>query len=89
MSFAGAPTPQPVVSALAARHVMCMAFGTVGQTHKFYFYAHAAAEGAVVLAELLLDLGTHTGRATLKSAAPAVIPRFGDALREYVSAAVQ
>jgi hypothetical protein len=74
---------------MGAHDIKCMAFGTVGGAHKFYFYAQAAdAGGAVFLVELVLDLNQRLARATGKCARPASLPRFLDELKALVQAAV-
>jgi hypothetical protein len=66
-----------------------MAFGTVGQAHKFYFYAQQADGGSpLFLVELVLDLSSHLARATLKSPSSAALPRFMRLFKELVHKAV-
>jgi len=85
--------PQPVVAALGAHDVKCMAFGTVGAAHKFYFYAQAqplgAEPGALFLVELVLDMGARAARATLKSAAVNALPAFAEHLKRLVQQTIE
>lgn len=39
---------------LAARHIKCMAFGTVGDQTKFYFYAQEISSNVLLLVELVI-----------------------------------
>jgi len=87
LPFASSPAAQPVVTALGAHAVKCMAFGTVGAAHKFYFYAQQEG-GPVFLVELVLDLGTHAAKGTVKSTSAAALPRFVEHLKALVRAAV-
>jgi hypothetical protein len=56
---------------LAARHVLTMASGTVGQHLKLYLYAQAAESATLYLVEAILDLGAGQLSLTVKTDAGA------------------
>jgi len=83
----GNPTPQALVSALAAHNIKCMAFGTVGGQHKCYFYGQQP-DGPVFLSELIVELASQSAKATVKCSAPDMRARFADMLSERVRVAL-
>ena len=66
---------------LGARHVKCMAFGTVGDQTKFYFYAEEVQARAFLLVELVISTSTAAASATVKSSAPGPVQAFSECLK--------
>mmetsp|Transcript_26283 Transcript_26283/g.84324 ORF Transcript_26283/g.84324 Transcript_26283/m.84324 type:complete len:531 (+) Transcript_26283:852-2444(+) len=68
------------------RHVKTMAFGTVGDASKFYFFAReAGAADTLLLCELVVTRSTGVAAATIKATAPAPVPLFSSLVRELLS----
>jgi len=58
-----------------------MAFGTVGDQTKFYFYALEAPTNAVLLVELVIAAATNAATATIKASAPQPVAAFSAILK--------
>lgn len=75
------PCADPAISGqlaarLAAKHIKCMAFGTVGEQTKFYFYAEEALLRTLLLVELVISTATAAATASIKSTAPQPVQAF-------------
>ena len=66
---------------MGAQHIKCMAFGGVGDQHKFYFFAQEVQSCAMLLVELVLTQSTQQASATVKSTIQARVPAFSMCLK--------
>ena len=68
---------------LSGSHVKCMAFGNVGDTVKFYFFAQQEA-GALLLLELLVDRTSASASATVKATDGTLAEPFSALVRQHL-----
>ena len=62
-----------------------MAFGTVGDNTKFYFYAEEVPTRVVLLIELVIASSTGAATATVKSTAAQPVPAFSACIKGELS----
>ena len=68
---------------LSGSHVKCMAFGNVGDTVKFYFFAQHEA-GSLLLLELLVDRTSASASATVKATDGTLAEPFSALVRQHL-----
>ena len=62
-----------------------MAFGTVGDQTKFYFFGQEVTSGTIMLVELVIAQSTQQATATIKASAPQHVPLLSEMIRRELS----